>query len=258
MEAFSISNLITRVEERRSHEKRGRALNLTVRFASDEPADTSSRSVRVMKTLGSAKTFAEGMSHISKKDPMLARVIEEYGRIKFKPQGEMFESLVESILSQQLAAPAANAIINKVRALYSEGILEPKSFHSTPGRKLRGAGVSPQKLRYLKDLSSRVVKGKLDLESLVEMPDDEIVEALDEVLGVGPWTAHMLLIFTLGRTDVLPVDDLGIRKGIMGVYSLAELPKKDKIEELATNWHPYCSVASLYLWKFKNNMARKE
>lgn len=220
--------------------------------------DVSSRSVLVMKTLGSAKTFAEGMSHLSKSDAVLAKVIQEHGRIKFKPQGEMFESLVESILSQQLAAPAANSIINKVRALYSKGTLEPKSLHSTPARKLRGAGVSPQKLRYLKDLSSRVVKGKLDLESLIEMPDDQIVEALDEVLGVGPWTAHMLLIFTLGRTDVLPVDDLGIRKGMMDAYSLSELPKKEKIEELATNWHPYCSVASLYLWRFKDKAALKE
>jgi DNA-3-methyladenine glycosylase II len=211
-----------------------------------------------MKTLGSAKTFTDGMSHISKNDSLLARVIEKHGRINFKPQGEIFESLVESILSQQLASSAANAIISRVRALYKSGTLEPKSLYSTPVRKLRSAGVSPQKVRYLKDLSSRVVKGKLDLESLDGMNDDELVGALDEVLGIGPWTAHMLMIFTLGRTDVLPVDDLGIKKGIQGVYSLSELPKREKIEELAKNWRPYCSVASLYLWRFKDSETRKK
>ena len=91
-------------------------------------------------------------------------------------------------------------------------------------------------------LSSRVVKGKLDLESLKSKSDGEMLEALDEVLGIGPWTVHMLMIFTLGRTDVLPVDDLGIKKGIQKAYRLREMPKKEKIELLARNWHPYCSV----------------
>jgi DNA-3-methyladenine glycosylase II len=209
------------------------------------------------ESLGSPETFAKGVSHILKNDSKLARVINEYGRIKFQPQGEIFESLVESILSQQLATPAANAIIKKVRALYKKGILSPETLYSTPVGKLRSAGVSPQKIRYLKDLSKRVVKGKLDLESLVELSDEKLVKALDEVLGIGPWTVHMLLIFTLGRTDILPVDDLGIRKGIQSVYSLLELPKREKIEELAKNWHPYCSVASLYLWRFKDSAAIK-
>jgi DNA-3-methyladenine glycosylase II len=210
-----------------------------------------------VETLGSPETFAKGMSYIFKNDSKLAKVIKEHGQIKFQPQGEIFESLVESILSQQLAAPAANAIINKVRALYKKGVLNPETLYSTQARKLRGAGVSPQKVRYLKDLSKRVVKGKLDLKSLVELPDEKLVEALDEVLGIGPWTVHMLMIFTLGRTDVLPSDDLGIRKGIQSVYSLLELPKREKIEELAKKWHPYCSVASLYLWRFKDSAARR-
>ena len=93
------------------------------------------------------------------------------------------------------------------------------------------------------------MKGQLDLEQLKVKSDLEILEALDEVLGIGPWTIHMLLIFTLGRPDVLPVDDLGIRKAIQEIYSLSEMPKKDAIEALAKNWHPYSSVASLYLWR---------
>ena len=202
-------------------------------------------------SLGDAKVFARAMEHLSQSDPKLASVIKAHGRIEFKPQGEMFESLVESILSQQLAAPAANAIIKRLRALYG-GKLVPQLIYSTSARKLRGAGVSPQKIRYLKDLSSRVVKKKLDLEGLRGKSEGEIIEALDEVLGVGPWTAHMILIFTLGRLDVLPVDDLGVKKGIKKLYSLRVLPKKEKIEALARNWHPYCSVASLYFWRFND------
>jgi DNA-3-methyladenine glycosylase II len=206
-----------------------------------------------MRSLGDPKTFADAMSHLSKNDPKLGKIIQTHGQIDFAPEGEMFESLVESILGQQLAGAAANAIIRRTRALYPGRRLEAERIYSTPVRRLRKAGVSPQKVRYLKDLSSRVVKGKLDLESLKAKSDEELMQALDEVLGIGPWTVHMLMIFTLGRTDVLPVDDLGIKKGIQRAYRLRGMPKKEKIEELAKNWHPYCSVASLYLWRHKDS-----
>ncbi|MDA4117487.1 MAG: DNA-3-methyladenine glycosylase 2 family protein, partial [Thaumarchaeota archaeon] len=179
-------------------------------------------------------------------------VLDRRGEIEFEPRGELFESLVESILSQQLAAAAADSIITKVRALFPEGTLEPKKVMRMDSRKLRGAGVSPQKLSYLKDLSSRIVEGRLDLEALRSRTDQEIIEVLDEVKGVGPWTVHMFLIFTLGRSDVLPVDDYGIRKSIQILYGLAETPKKDEIGKLAVKWHPYCTVASLYLWRAKD------
>jgi DNA-3-methyladenine glycosylase II len=116
---------------------------------------------------------------------------------------------------------------------------------------LAKVGVSPQKIRYLKDLSSRVVSGEVDPDSLGHLPDDRIVDELDRVKGIGPWTAHMLLIFTLGRPDVLPVDDFGIRTAIKQLYSLRKLPKPKKVEALAKNWHPFCSIASLYLWRSK-------
>ena len=206
-----------------------------------------------MQSLGDPKTFVAAINHLSEKDPRLAKIIKEHGQIKFKPQGEMFESLVESILGQQLAGAAAEAIIKRVRALYVGGRLQPRSMYSTPVSKLRSAGVSPQKARYLKDFSSRIVKKQLDLELLKEKSDEELLLALDEVFGIGPWTVHMLMIFTLGRVDVLPVDDLGIKKGIQKAYRLREMPKKEKIKVLAKNWHPYCSVASLYLWRHKDD-----
>jgi DNA-3-methyladenine glycosylase II len=202
--------------------------------------------------LGDSKEFRRGFDHIKKKDPKLGKVLEKHGVIKFKPEGELFESLVESILSQQLASPAANSIITKVRAIYPDGKLEAEAVYKTPSRKLRAAGVSPQKLGYLKDLSKRVSNRKIDLESLREMEDEEIMTILDEVRGIGPWTVQMLLIFTLGRTDVMPVDDLGVRKGIQSLYSLEEMPKKAEIERLSENWKPYRTVASLYLWRHKD------
>ncbi len=190
------------------------------------------------------------MEHLKQEDPVLAKVIEAQERFRFAPEGEMFQSLVESILTQQLAWAAASAIIGRVKALYPGGTITGEGLYTTPVGKLRKAGVSPQKIRYLKDLSRRVTKGQLDLETLRQSTDLEMLEALDDVLGIGPWTIHMLLIFTLGRPDILPVDDLGIRKAIQKIYALPEMPKKDAIEELAKNWHPYCSVASLYLWRY--------
>ncbi|MDA4136759.1 MAG: DNA-3-methyladenine glycosylase 2 family protein [Thaumarchaeota archaeon] len=203
-------------------------------------------------SLGDSKEFRKGFDHIKKNDPKLGRVLEKHGLIKFKPQGELFESLVESILSQQLASASADSIIRKVRALYPEGKLEAVAMSKTPSRKLRSSGVSPQKLTYLKDLSTRVAKGKIDLESLREKDDEEILTVLDEVRGIGPWTVQMLLIFTLGRTDVMPVDDLVVRKAIQRLYSLEEMPKKADVERLSENWKPYRTVASLYLWRHKD------
>jgi DNA-3-methyladenine glycosylase II len=202
--------------------------------------------------LGDSKEFRKGFDHIKRKDPKLGRVLEKHGIIKFNPQGEIFEALVESILSQQLASPAAESIIRKVRAIYPGGKLEAGAMSKTPSRKLRSAGVSPQKLTYLKDLSTKVAKGKIDLEALREMEDEEILSILDEVRGIGPWTVHMLLIFTLGRTDVLPVDDLVVRRSVQRLYSMEEMPKKAEIEKLAENWRPYSTVASLYLWRHKD------
>ncbi len=205
-----------------------------------------------LDTLSDSKTFRRGFDHVRRRDPVLGRVMESHGVVDFRAEGDIFESIVESILSQQLAGAAANSIIRKVRAIYPEGKLEAEPLLRTPARRLRSAGVSPQKLSYLRDLSRKVSKGKIDLEALRTLEDDEIIRILDEVKGVGPWTVQMLLIFTLGRVDVLPVDDLGVRKGIQGVYSLESLPTREEIEKIAESWHPYRTVASLYLWRYKD------
>ena len=209
-------------------------------------------------SIGDPNVFKKGLGHLKRGDPLLATLIERHGVLSFSPEGEMFQSLVESILTQQLAWSAASAIIGRVKNLYPGGVIEPAALYSTPILKLKKAGVSPQKVRYLKDLSRRVAKGRLDLEALKDKEDEVLLEALDEVLGIGPWTIHMLQIFTLGRPDILPVDDLGIRKAIQSIYSLPEIPKKEEIEKIAENWHPYCSIASLYLWRHKDTGDEKE
>ena len=203
-------------------------------------------------SLADPRVFKAGFDHVRKNDPKLRRVLDSRGLIKFKPQGEAFESLVESVLSQQLAGSAAEAIIRKVRALFIDGQLDASGIHQVDPRRLRAAGVSPQKLSYLKDLSSRVVEGRLDLNALRPLPDDEIVNILDQVKGIGPWTVQMFLIFTLGRPDVLPVDDYGIKTSVQRIYGLSELPKRAAIEDLAARWRPFCTVASLYLWHAKD------
>jgi 3-methyladenine DNA glycosylase/8-oxoguanine DNA glycosylase len=207
--------------------------------------------------LGDKDEFRKGFDHIRKKDPKLGKVLDKHGVIKFRPRGELsseeiFEALVESILSQQLAGAAAESIIRKVRTIYPDGKLLAAAVSKTAPSKLRSAGVSAQKLSYLKDLSSKVAKGTIDLVALTEMEDEEVVEILDEVRGIGPWTVHMLLIFTFGRMNVLPVDDFGVRKGIQTLYAMEEMPKKAEIQKLAENWQPYSSVASLYLWRHKD------
>jgi len=202
--------------------------------------------------IGKERTFRLGANHISRVDPKLRQLVKKHGPIEFTTGDDPFESLVEAIISQQLNGRAARMIFGKLKALLHTDIIDAPSLHKVSASRLRKVGVSPQKIRYLTDLSSRVVRGKLNLENLKNMPDDEVIQILDEVKGIGPWTAHMFLLFTLGRPDVLPVDDLGIQTSIRKVYSLRQLPDGKRIQKIAKNWHPYCSVASLYLWHSKD------
>ena len=210
-----------------------------------------------IENLADPEVFRRGYEHIRAKDPVLGRILDDHGVLRFEAEGDLFEALVESILSQQLGGAAANSIIRKVRALYPGGRLEARSVYRTPRRQLRASGVSSQKITYLKDLSKRVSQGEIDLESLRTMEDEKIMGLLDQVKGIGPWTVQMLLIFTLGRPDVFPMDDLGVKQGLRKVYSLRELPKKDEMKRLAENWRPYRTVASLYLWRQKDSEQRK-
>jgi 3-methyladenine DNA glycosylase/8-oxoguanine DNA glycosylase len=206
----------------------------------------------IYPTLADPDLLREGVEHVRRADPALGRLVEAHGSFAFKPQGRVFQSLVESMLSQQLNGKVADLIISRVNSLFHPGRPTAERLHRVSVVRLRSAGVSPQKIGYLKDLSARMVQGKLDLSHIARKSDDVIMRELDEIKGVGPWTAHMVLMFSLGRPDVLPVDDYGIKKAISEVYQLPELPKREAIEIIARPWHPFSTVACLYLWRHRD------
>ncbi len=195
------------------------------------------------------QVWRAGVRYLKGNDPMIAKVILRVGHVKFELEDGRYESLVGAIIFQQLAGAAAKAILNRFKKLYNGRIPAPERYLRTPESKLRSAGLSPQKISYIRDLCQRIVNGSLDLNRLAREPDVDVVRQLDEVRGIGSWTAEMFLIFVLGRVDVLPVDDLGLRKAVRRVYHLRKLPSREKFEGLARNWHPYCSIATLYLWR---------
>jgi DNA-3-methyladenine glycosylase II len=200
-------------------------------------------------SLTSPNVWRLGARHFGRKDKVIAQLIHRVGPIKFEPDTDHYEALVGSIIYQQLAGSAARAILNRFKELYGGRIPVPKEFLATKILKLRKSGLSPQKISYLRDLCIRIENGSLDLPRLSGLPNEEVIEELDKVRGIGRWTAEMYLIFMLGRTDVLPVDDLGVQKAAQRLYRLRKLPTKEKFEQIAKNWGSYSSIATLYLWK---------
>ena len=199
--------------------------------------------------LAEKRVWTQGMKHLKKNDPALAKIIKLLGPYEFRLDDDHYEALVGSIIFQQLAGAAARAILNRFKQIYDGKIPRPRQYLETEEKHLRASGLSPQKIRYIRDLSERVENGVLDLKKMSQLPSDEVVKELDEVKGIGRWTAEMFLIFVLGRTDILPVDDLGLRKATQKTYRLRSLPTKEKFELLSKKWHPYCSIATLYLWR---------
>ncbi|HET6517075.1 MAG TPA: DNA-3-methyladenine glycosylase [Nitrosopumilaceae archaeon] len=184
-----------------------------------------------------------------KKDRKLAKIIELVGEYKIKISRNYYESLVEAIITQQLTGSAAKAISNRFHVLYGKSFPKPIDVINTPDSKLRKTGLSRMKIKYIKELSKAIEAKKLKIRSLSKLSDEEVIEHLTQVKGIGRWTAEMFLIFSLGRMDVLPVGDLGLRKGVQLYKSSDNLPKPVEIEKLAEKWRPYRTVATWYLWK---------
>jgi DNA-3-methyladenine glycosylase II len=187
--------------------------------------------------------------HLKARDPVLGAIIERVGPYSIEFREPSFETLVRSIVFQQLSGKVARVIYQRlVGALPSEQ-MTPEGILSLRPERMRRLGLSRQKTAYIRDLARHTVKGKLEFPLLPELPDEEVIARLTAVKGVGVWTAHMFLIFGLRRHNVLPTGDLGIRAAIKKAYGLAELPKPREVEEVAREWHPYCTVASWYLWR---------
>jgi DNA-3-methyladenine glycosylase II len=160
-----------------------------------------------------------------------------------------FAALVSSIVHQQLSMKAAGTILSRLRAICTEGRLTPKALSALPADRLRSAGLSRQKIRYLRDLSERFGSGRIRAAGLRRMDDERVIATVTQILGIGRWTAEMLLIFGLGRPDVWPIDDLGIRSAAKKAYRLRGDPSAARLARLAEPWRPYRSVASWYLWR---------
>ena len=184
-----------------------------------------------------------------KKDPKLAKIIKQVGDYNVKITKNRYQSLVEAIIAQQLSGSAAESILKKFKKLYKSKFPKPIEVIKTPDSKLRLAGLSKMKVSYIKDLSKKIEKNQLNMRKISTQNDEYVIEQLTSVKGIGRWTAEMFLIFSLGRLDVLPVGDLGLKKGIQLMYSFDDLPDERKIEELAETWRPFRTVATWYLWK---------
>ena len=187
--------------------------------------------------------------HLRKADPVLRGLIDRVGPFTLKTQRSRFRMLVRSIVSQQISTAAARSIRARLEQLVAPEPLTPENMSRLTLAQMRSAGISPQKASYLMDLAERVASGRTRLTGMARMTDEEIIEELTQIRGIGRWTAQMFLIFCLGRLDVFPHDDLGVRKAIRDLYKLAEMPDKIKSHAIAERWRPYASVASWYCWR---------
>jgi len=192
------------------------------------------------------------IAELREADPALAPVIDRTGprRLRVEPIEDVFEALGRAIVYQQLSGKAAASIHRKYAALFPRGRPSARHLPRLADATVRGAGLSGAKLLALRDLAARVAAREIPpMARLREMDDEAIVEALTRVRGIGPWTVHMLLIFRLGRPDVLPVGDYGVRKGFAKVYGKRKLPDARALEKHAERWRPWRSVASWYMWR---------
>jgi len=190
----------------------------------------------------------KALDHLKSADVLLASIIERVGPCNMTYREPTFEALARAIVYQQLSTKAASTILGRFQAA-AGGALSPESIQQLTVPEMRQAGLSKQKIGYIRDLAEHAISGKVNFARLPDMSDEEVIVALTDIKGIGVWTAHMFLIFALRRPNVLPVGDLGIRMAIKQLYKKRKLPLAKDIEKLAKGWHPYCSVASWYLWR---------
>ena len=176
-------------------------------------------------------------------------IVDRVGDLSFSVDPDLWRSLVASIVGQQLSVAAARTIRGRVAALSPDGFPDPELLLATSEETLRGCGLSRAKLAYLQDLAQRWQRGEIDPAALRELPDEEVIQRLSAVKGIGRWTAEMVLIFSMNRPDVLAVDDLGIRSAVQKGYGLRERPGKEELLTIGEVWRPFRSYASLYLWE---------
>ena len=198
-------------------------------------------------------------AHLHRADPVLARLIDDGGPLPIEPDSrgrpdDLYGALVRTIAGQQLSVKAARAIYGRLTARFDGRTPTPEEILADDPDELRvAAGFSRAKTAYLRSLAEHVISGELELDRLADLPDEEVMRELTAVKGIGEWSAHMYLMFTLHRPDVLAVGDLGIRNAVRDAYGLDAAPKPAELTELAEPWRPYRTRASLYLWRSLDN-----
>ncbi|MEA2442095.1 MAG: DNA-3-methyladenine glycosylase [Thermoleophilaceae bacterium] len=200
----------------------------------------------------------EAAQHLRAADDTLAAIIDERGpldldaRQRGRPE-DPYGALLRSIVGQQLSTKAARSIYGRLVDQFGGRAPTPQELLDADPEVVRSAGLSRSKVKYLRSLAEHVLSGELELERLPELGDEEVEREVTAVKGLGQWTAHMFLIFHLGRPDVLPVGDLGVRRAVERAYGLEGLPSAEELERLGERWAPYRSLASLYLWESLDN-----
>lgn len=193
--------------------------------------------------------------HLKSADPVLATLIEAVGpcRLKAVAEGTHFQALARSIVFQQLSGKAATTIFNRFAALFPNDEPTPALIQTLSDETLRSAGLSRQKIGYMRDLASKVASGALPLDAVEQMDDEDLIAHLVQVKGIGRWTAQMFLMFRLGRPNVLPELDLGIQEAIRRAYRKRKRPTPKDVKKIGAKWSPHASVASWYLWRSLEN-----
>jgi DNA-3-methyladenine glycosylase II len=201
------------------------------------------------------KQLRNAEQHLSQADPIVKNLIDEYGPCNLKPHTDYYGELVGAIIGQQLSEKAGATIYNRFLTLFDGKLPSPQQIIEIDSEAIRSIGCSYSKAGYMKDLAEHIIDGRLDLDHIATLPNDEVIRQLVAVKGIGEWSAHMFMMFSLGRLDILPTGDLGIRKAMMQLYKLPELPKPSDMHELALThgWAPFQSIACWFLWRSLNN-----
>ena len=200
------------------------------------------------KGLAKAASYRKAINNLKKSDPILAAIIEKVGPCRMQFGEPTFHNLAESILYQQLNGSAAATIFGRFTALAGDP-LTPKGILKLTDEQMRGVGLSRQKTAYLRDLSEKTAAGLMEFERMSGFSEEDVIAHLTQVKGVGVWTAHMFLMFTLRRPDILPTGDYGIQAAMKRHYKKRKWPKSAVMEKIAKSWSPYRSIACWYLWR---------
>ncbi|MGQ0633178.1 MAG: DNA-3-methyladenine glycosylase family protein [Planctomycetaceae bacterium] len=195
------------------------------------------------------QAISAGTRHLRRRDPVMRAVIDAVGPFTLTLDRDRFRMLVRSIIAQQISGSAARSIRARLDGLVAPGRVSPEKLAALTPVELRSAGLSPQKAAYLHDLAAKVTSRQVRLHRASRMTDDEVIADLTQVKGIGVWTAQMFLMFSLGRLDVFPHADLGIRSALKRLYVLRELPDRETSQSIAACWSPYATIASWYCWR---------